>query len=42
MERIVLDGEDYVGWVISVTKSMLARYMSFGMLSCQNQPATNT
>ena len=28
MERIMLDRGDYIGWVISITKSMLARYIS--------------
>ncbi len=42
MERIVLSGGDHVGGVISVAVFMLARYRSFGMSSCQNQPAINT
>jgi hypothetical protein len=32
MERIVLDRGDYISWVISITKSILARYISFGIL----------
>jgi len=38
----VLSGGDHVGGVISVAVFMLARYRSFGMSSCQNQPAINT
>ena len=39
IERIVLDGGDYVGWVISITKPMLARYMSLACCHAKtNQP----